>query len=268
MINTQYLSELKEPVSAVKFGQKGTDVRRIQEWINLRRFYDTSWSLRISIDGDFGSATDTAVKQFQYHLGLEVDGIVGILTWRELVRPMRDAFDTIPLCNNDDLRNRVVGYARQQERSKPTEINSNLGPWVRAYMNGREGESWCAAFVETVLDQAYSSLGISYKDYFPDPSYYSCDRILQYARINNRLVEKDDLLNGLYVPQKGDLFLLMNPEDSSDATHVGFVIDCAATTITTIEGNACDQTGPANSGEVCRYSRDYKNHLIYIVKLL
>lgn len=40
---------------------------------------------RIAIDGDFGPATELAVRQFQIaHPGLTVDGIVGPATWRAL----------------------------------------------------------------------------------------------------------------------------------------------------------------------------------------
>jgi len=37
------------------------------------------------VDGDFGSATEAAVKSFQSDHGLTVDGIVGKNTWAELI---------------------------------------------------------------------------------------------------------------------------------------------------------------------------------------
>ena len=36
------------------------------------------------IDGDFGKATEAAVKSFQSDYRLEADGVVGALTWSEL----------------------------------------------------------------------------------------------------------------------------------------------------------------------------------------
>ena len=268
MIKTQYLHEIKDPDTNLKKGQKNADVKRVQEWINLWKFYDTNWNLQIEIDGDFGAATEYAVRQFQTYRGLEVDGIAGPKTWKELVRPMREAFDSISFYDEYDLRSRIAAYARQQERSKPTEINSNMGPWVRAYMDGNEGDEWCwcVGFVETILDQAYSSMGNSYKKHFPDPSYFSCDKVLEYAKIHNRLAGKDDLLNGTYVPQTGDMFLLINPVNTTDATHIGIVIECQGNILTTIEGNTDDQIGSRNGGEVCRRTRDFANHLIYVVK--
>ncbi len=270
MIKTHYQNELKPPPDYLKDGSQGEDVRRVQEWINLWKFYNTSWSLQISIDSDFGSVTESAVKQFQAYRGLQVDGIVGPQTWKELVKPIREAFDAISFYEETDLKNRVVAYARQQERSKPTEINSNMGPWVRAFMDGNEGTEWywCVGFVETVLDQAYSGMGESFKDHFPDPSQYSCDEVLRYARNNNRLVEQNELLDGSYVPEMGDMFLNMNSQNLNDATHIGIVLECSGKILTTIEGNTDDHIGSRNGGEVCKRIRDFGNHLINIVRLI
>ncbi len=49
----------------LKKGSKGEEVKKLQE------------SLNITIDGDFGPATELAVMKFQAQQGLEADGIVG-----------------------------------------------------------------------------------------------------------------------------------------------------------------------------------------------
>jgi peptidoglycan hydrolase-like protein with peptidoglycan-binding domain len=39
----------------------------------------------IAVDGDFGPLTEQAVREFQLGQGIEVDGIVGPITWRRCV---------------------------------------------------------------------------------------------------------------------------------------------------------------------------------------
>lgn len=269
MEKKHYLTELKKPSKLVKKGQKSADAKRVQEWLNLWKFYDSRWNQQIIVDGDFGPASEKAVKNFQAFRGLTSDGTVGAQTWKELVKPMQEAFNEITFYASENIRQRVVAYANQQEKSQPTELNDNEGPWVRAYMDGNEGSNWfwCVGFVETVLDLAYSSLGLSFRNYFPNPSDYSCDKVLEYARNNSLLVGKQELLNKTYIPAEGDMFLLMNPNNTDDATHIGFVVSCEDTILTTIEGNTDDHEGSRNGGEVCKRTRNFSNHLIYIVKL-
>ena len=61
---------------------KGDSVRYMQELL-----IKAGESLpKFGADGDFGNETLTAVKHFQTTHGLEADGIVGKLTWAELVK--------------------------------------------------------------------------------------------------------------------------------------------------------------------------------------
>ena len=56
----------------LKKGSKGDDVKELQELLN------------ITVDGDFGPATELAVMKFQAQKGLVADGIVGPKTWEKL----------------------------------------------------------------------------------------------------------------------------------------------------------------------------------------
>lgn len=62
----------------LQLGSTGPDVKRIQ------RIFVQNKSLGLPIDGNFGPATEQAVKQFQSGNGLLADGIVGPLTWNAL----------------------------------------------------------------------------------------------------------------------------------------------------------------------------------------
>ena len=57
----------------LKKGSKGEEVKKLQE------------SLNITVDGDFGPATELAVMRFQAQQGLETDGIVGPKTLGKLL---------------------------------------------------------------------------------------------------------------------------------------------------------------------------------------
>ena len=79
------LDDGEPPVSiqnrrTVKKGMKGSDVVLIQR-ILINQGYDLG---KWGADGDFGSATEKAVKQFQSEKMLVVDGIVGKKTWSML----------------------------------------------------------------------------------------------------------------------------------------------------------------------------------------
>ncbi|MEA4928605.1 MAG: peptidoglycan-binding domain-containing protein [Candidatus Limiplasma sp.] len=63
----------------VKRGCKGGAVRRLQTWLN-----DVQGGDLLAEDGDFGPATDAAVRVFQRAQGLTADGIVGPKTWAAL----------------------------------------------------------------------------------------------------------------------------------------------------------------------------------------
>ena len=78
-------SELKEPGTSRKIIRKGSKGQAVTEMQALldKLGYDLG---PCGVDGDFGKCTEAAVKQFQRDRGLEVDGIVGPLTWKELMK--------------------------------------------------------------------------------------------------------------------------------------------------------------------------------------
>ena len=63
----------------VRRGSTGEAVKGVQVRMNLRQ------ADPIAVDGDFGPLTEQAVREFQLSQAIEVDGIVGPITWRTCV---------------------------------------------------------------------------------------------------------------------------------------------------------------------------------------
>lgn len=68
--------------ATIKYGSSGSDVAALQKKLN-ENGYD------LQVDGRFGSATRSAVKDYQKQQGLTVDGIVGSATWGSLLHSDR-----------------------------------------------------------------------------------------------------------------------------------------------------------------------------------
>lgn len=64
-------------MKTLKKGSKGDEVEVLQHLLNVE-------GVKVTIDGDFGAKTETAVRVFQMANGLENDGIVGPATWAAL----------------------------------------------------------------------------------------------------------------------------------------------------------------------------------------
>lgn len=102
----------------IKRGSKGTYVTLAQTQL-LNKGYDLG---RCGVDGDFGSATEAAVKAFQRDVGLNADGIVGQATWKALEdqQPVAKLYTvSIPhLSKNqaDTLVNQYAGASMIEER--------------------------------------------------------------------------------------------------------------------------------------------------------
>lgn len=77
--NCHYNSDRNQTMAK---GMVGSKVRQIQCLLN------SNYDYTLTVDGNFGSATDTAVRAVQSCSGLKVDGQVGPQTWKYLDTPM------------------------------------------------------------------------------------------------------------------------------------------------------------------------------------
>jgi hypothetical protein len=227
-------------------GSKGKKVKLIQEWLCFHGF-------NIVIDGDFGPATEYAVKAFQKKKGLDVSGIVNKDTFAKLTEPMQAVLKPIA-GEGKRLGDLVVAYAKQHLKQHPVEIGGqNKGPWVRLYMDGNEGTAWpwCAGFVCFILRQACEALRLA----MPILPSFSCDSLAIRAK------EKGIFLAGTEAEVRakitpGSLFLVRRT--STSWVHTGIVLKAEEEVLHTIEGNTNDE-GSREGYEVCKRVRSYQD---------
>lgn len=241
-------AELKFP-GPLKKGVRGMKARRIQEWLTFNDF-------RTAIDDDFGSATERALKDFQTSCGLNATGTVDQDAWSLLTAPMTRAFSSPASGAGGTLSETVLAVANQHLREHPVELGGqNRGPWVRAYMNGNEGNAWpwCAGFVTFVMKQAAQIFGKK----TPISGSFSCDVLASQAKDKSRFVSEQKISGdgSLFTKSKlGECCIFLVRRTSSDWTHTGFAFNYDKDTFHTIEGNTNDE-GSREGYEVCHRIR-------------
>lgn len=68
------------PEIPLKYGDRGDKVETMQAAMNVILAKYPTHDVLVE-DGYFGDETDTAVRHFQQHVGLNQDGVVGRYTW-------------------------------------------------------------------------------------------------------------------------------------------------------------------------------------------
>ena len=130
------------PTGSLKLGATGQQVREVQQRLKDLGFY------KGSVDGDFGAATETAVKAFQKQYGLEADGKVGTQTMAKLtaaratarptVSPTPKATATPSFSNNTFLRNGNSGNQVKQLQERLIALGYLLGKSTASFDNATE----------------------------------------------------------------------------------------------------------------------------------
>ena len=122
----------------IERGAKKMRAQRVQEFLTLNGF-------AVSVDGDFGPATEKRVRDFQTARGLPATGVVDMKTHEELVAPIVKALNPIA-AGVKSLSALAAAYAKQHIKNHPREAGGdNRGPWVRSYLDwdGKDAR-WCA----------------------------------------------------------------------------------------------------------------------------
>ncbi|EFB76993.1 putative peptidoglycan binding domain protein [Subdoligranulum variabile DSM 15176] len=71
------------PGVVLKRGSTGSEVEQVQFWLSELAQFNSALPA-LTVDGNFGAATERAVKIFQQEQGLTADGVVGQATWEAL----------------------------------------------------------------------------------------------------------------------------------------------------------------------------------------
>lgn len=273
MIKKHYLNEIADPTVILRKGSEGEYARKVQEWLVLNTYVLPGWNFRPAVDGDFGLQTDMTVREFQRYFQLTDDGLVGPLTWKCLVAPMVQAFDMdviMSQMNDPTVREIITAVALQHLKGVPRELqHRNLGPWVRAYMDGLDGDPWhwCVGSAITILDQAMSAFDMDFRDHVANT--YGCDVLGGHAKQNNRLIRNSDLRQMQIeelkkAVQPGDLFNLQ--KGPHHWYHTGLILEVHADYVVTWEGNTNDE-GSWSGFEVCKRVRNFHKQKLDVIQL-
>ncbi|MDH7444125.1 peptidoglycan-binding protein [Aquimarina sp. 2201CG14-23] len=251
--------------------RKGTnnnkkDVMKIQSWLTLFSITNPSSGTATEIDGDFGPATERAVKNFQDSNGVQRTGIVDQVLFNALSSGLKEAFEK-PLVSNN-LRDLMVEVAENHLKQHPFELDiqgqSNSGPWVRSYMDGHDGSPWfwCMGFAQAILDQASSALGKNFKTLMP--LTYSCDTVGNTGLEKGLLSRYQKIRKDPSIIKPGDIFLIQ--KSRLDWTHTGIITSIDGDVIETIEGNTNHQ-GSRNGIAVMKRTRSYRRSKIDVFSI-
>lgn len=240
-------------------GRRGDTVRLVQEWLCLN-------DCDVMIDGQYGSATEQAVRDFQGATGvLPTTGEVDPQTFAMLTRPMAEALRGIDPPDGATSGQMVAAYALQHLRNRAREIGGrNRGPWVRLYVHGDQrpreahgtADSWSASFVSTVVSQAAATLGSTPPlEYHANPTRMAEDAIRQ-----QRFVKGERAVRNPSSVPTGSILLLRHEGRRDRWHHAGIVTQALDRFVRTIEGNtAYNISEPPSGHEVTRQMRSYGN---------
>lgn len=136
----------------LKLGAQGASVRTLQE--RLRHLgFDPG-----PLDGDFGPKTKAAVKAFQKHYGLEVDGVVGPNTWSWLGVKVKDP-DDIPGGDGSALRNVTPAQLAHLGATNKAKFFATLKPAALA-AEKKYGVPWQVTLAQVALESGWAKHAI------------------------------------------------------------------------------------------------------------
>jgi hypothetical protein len=189
----------------------------------------------LSLDGDFGSQTESSVKLFQSRRALRpVDGVVGPVTWDALFDEQSPLIAEAPstylrqvvqvACAQLGVRE-LKGYPNRGKEVDEYLINAGFDP-----MHGPpSGYPWCAAFVYWCFTQAATQLGVTNPLARTGWVFTFWDRAPKAARVTAEAAADDPSLI-----KPGSVFII---DHGNQKGHTGLVRALQGGEILTVEGN-------------------------------
>lgn len=165
-IVTQMPTNTPSPTATVyvlKLGSKGQDVRKLQQRLRELGYYTGS------ADGDFGKATETAVKNFQSRNGLTADGKVGKATFNKIyaanAKKIQPTAKPTPKATATPKINENVYLKRGDTGSEVTRMQTRL--IALGYLTGKATGTFDSATEKAVY--AFQKRNVSYSDGIAGP---------------------------------------------------------------------------------------------------
>lgn len=152
----------------LSMGDKGKDIEALQETLVSLGYF-------VEVDGDFGPATQRAVRNFQHDRGLKVDGLVGADTIAELKRAKPAPVDTDrATATGDELLEKGSSTVRRARQGKLTNVVTGglasvgaVGSVLEAGETARDNAERAGGLLEWILPGSasgwimYAMMGIA-----------------------------------------------------------------------------------------------------------
>jgi hypothetical protein len=204
-------------------------VSAIQEQLNKRGFGP------IDVDGDFGTHTESAIKEFQSLSRdsnghpLVMDGQIGPISWAVLFA--QPVGGPPPEFNQPGLFTKAIEIASSQVGVLEVPPGSNRGPDVEKYLKSAgcsPGDPWCASFVYWCFSEAAKAEGIT------NPLVRTGGCMTHWAETKGKKITQNEAMNNPSLIKPGFIFII---DHGNWKGHTGFVKSVANGYIGTIEGN-------------------------------
>ncbi len=218
-------------MTITKYGDSGLEVRKVQLLLNS----NLKPNPKLTVDGNFGLQTSTAVKAFQKQAGLDVDGEVGPATRLALsIKPTPTPVPAVVVGSSSNWMDIAVAELGIREDSLPGKHNARIVEYhgTTTLKATADETPWCSSFVNWVLIQSGRR----------GTNSAAAKSWLQWGRQSEE-------------PSLGDIVVIQKKTPgvtqatgSPSGFHVGFLVSKTSASIRILGGNQSDSVKYSNFG--------------------